>query len=197
MTHVLIATPTADGIVKALYATTLVKTVLAVKDAGWGVDFVSVDSSIPIFNSRNYFSYLLLRQPHFTHLVMIDSDMSFEGNVICRLLSCDKPVVAAAYSQRRMDMEAFTRAARNSALELAELHALALEYNIQIEIESGARQYRHTRSARILFAGDLDDLTVARWRGSRVTGMPAFSRKAARETPRRRHKIMRVRLKKT
>jgi hypothetical protein len=34
MTHVLIATPTAGGVVKGLYATTLLKTVIAVKDAG-------------------------------------------------------------------------------------------------------------------------------------------------------------------
>jgi hypothetical protein len=102
MTHVLIATPTAGGVVKSLYATTLLKTVLAVKDAGWDVDFVTVDSAY-ISKARNYFAYLLLCKPHFTHLVMIDSDMSFEGNVICRLLSSDKPVVAAAYSQRRMD----------------------------------------------------------------------------------------------
>jgi hypothetical protein len=141
MTHVLIATPTAGGVVKALYATTLVKTVLAVKDAGWSVDFVSVDSSY-ISKARNYFVYLLLSQSHFTHLVMIDSDMSFEGNVIRRLLSCDKPVVAAAYSQRRMDMEAFAQAARNPALELAELNALALEYNIHIEIEPGGSQVK-------------------------------------------------------
>jgi hypothetical protein len=57
MTHVLIATPTAGGVVKALYATTLVKTVAAVKDAGWGVDFVTVDSSY-ISKARNYFANL-------------------------------------------------------------------------------------------------------------------------------------------
>jgi hypothetical protein len=55
MTHVLIATPTAGGVVKALYATTLLKTVIAVKDAGWGVDFVTVDSSY-ISRARNYFA---------------------------------------------------------------------------------------------------------------------------------------------
>jgi hypothetical protein len=112
MTHVLIATPTAGGVVKALYATTLLKTVIAVKDAGWGVDFVTFDSAY-ISRARNYFAHLVLREPRFTHLVMIDSDMSFEGHVICRLLRCDKPVVAAAYSQRRMNMVAFAEAARN------------------------------------------------------------------------------------
>jgi len=143
MTHVLIATPTAGGVVKALYATTLLKTVIAVKDAGWGVDFVTVDSSY-ISRARNYFANVLLRQPHFTHLVMIDSDMSFEGHVICRLLRCDKPVVAAAYSQRRMNMEVFAQAARNPELALADLTALALEYNLQPELEAGARQVKVT-----------------------------------------------------
>jgi hypothetical protein len=139
--HVLIATPTAGGIVKALYATTLVKTVIALKDAGWGVDFLTVDSAY-ISRARNYFAHILLNKPHFTHLVMIDSDMSFEGQVICRLLRCNKPVVAAAYSQRQMDMMTFAQAARNSELELADLTALALKYNLQPELEAGSRQLR-------------------------------------------------------
>jgi hypothetical protein len=139
--HVLIATPTAGGIVKALYATTLVKTVIALKDAGWGVDFLTVDSAY-ISRARNYFAHILLNKPHFTHLVMIDSDMSFEGQVICRLLRCNKPVVAAAYSQRQMDMMTFAQVARNSELKLADLTALALKYNLQPELEAGARHLR-------------------------------------------------------
>jgi hypothetical protein len=141
MTHVLIATPTAGGVVKALYATTLVKAVLAVRDAGWGVDFVTLDSSY-ISSARNYFANMLLRQPHFTHLVMIDSDMSVEGHVICRLIRSDKPFVAAAYSQRRMDMGAFAQAARNPELALADLTALALKYTLQPEPEAGTRQVK-------------------------------------------------------
>lgn len=139
--HVLIITPTAGGIVKALYATTLVNTVIALKDAGWGVDFMTIDSAY-ISRSRNCFAHILLNKPHFTHLVMIDSDMSFEGQVICRLLRCNKPVVAAAYSQRQMDMMTFAQTARNSELELADLTALALKYNLQPELEAGTRQLR-------------------------------------------------------
>jgi hypothetical protein len=141
MTHVLIGTPTAGGIVKSLYATTLVKTALAIKDAGWTVDLVTFDGSY-VSIARNYFANVLLRQPHFTHLVMIDSDMSFEGQVVCRLLRCGKPVVAAAYSQRRMDMGAFAQAARNPKLALADLAALASKYNVQPEPEPGTRQVK-------------------------------------------------------
>jgi hypothetical protein len=141
MKHVLIATPTAGGVVKALYATTLVKAVLAVKDAGWSVDFVTLDGSY-VSTARNYFANVLLRQPHFTHLVMIDSDMSVEGHVICRLVRCDKPVVAAAYSQRRMDLEAFAQAARNPELALDDLTALALKYNLWLDPERETRQVK-------------------------------------------------------
>ena len=141
MTHVLIATPTAGGVVKTLYATTLVKTVKAVTEAGWGVDYVTVDGSY-ISKARNYFVNVLRSQPYFTHLVMIDSDMSVEGQLICRLIRCDKPVVATAYSQRRMDMGAFAQAARNPELAPDDLAALALEYNLQPEPEAGTRQVR-------------------------------------------------------
>jgi hypothetical protein len=139
--HVLIVTPTAGGIVNALYATTLVKTVMALKDAGWGVDFVTLDSAY-VSRARNLFAHILLNKPHFTHLVMIDSDMSFEGQVICRLLCCNKPVVAAAYSQRHIDMEAFAQASRNPELTPADRAALALKYNLQPELEPGTRQVK-------------------------------------------------------
>ena len=138
MTHVLVATPTAGGVVKALYGTTLVKAVLALKDAGSNVDFLTVDSSY-IAKARNYFAHILLSNPHFTHLLMIDSDMSVDGHVVRRMLRADKPVVATAYSQRRMDMGVLIDAARRSDLTPADLTALALEYNIAPESEPGTR----------------------------------------------------------
>jgi len=141
MTHVLIATPTAGGVVKSLYATTLLKAALAVKEAGWSVDYVTVDSSY-ISRARNYFANLLLRQSHFTHLIMIDSDMSFERHIICRLVGSGKPVVAAAYSQRHLDMEVFAQAARNPELTIGDLTALALEYNLQPQLEPEARHVK-------------------------------------------------------
>ena len=80
MTHVLIATPTTGGVVKSRFAATLVQVVLAVKDAGWDATFVTVDSCY-VSIARNYFANTLLSQAQFTHLVMIDSDISFEGHI--------------------------------------------------------------------------------------------------------------------
>jgi hypothetical protein len=138
MVHALIATPTAGGLVKSLYAHTLVKTVVAMKDAGWGVDFELFDGCY-ISIARNYFANLLLRKPDYTHLVMVDSDMLFESHVISRLIRSDKPVIAAAYAQRRMDMNTYVEVARNSELELNDIAALSLKYNILPEIEDSSR----------------------------------------------------------
>lgn len=130
--HVLFATPTAGGIVKAGYAHTLFKAAIAVRNAGWRADIVTVDGS-DIVAARNFFANLLLHRPEFTHLMMIDSDMSFDGNVVCRLLRSDKPVVGAAYAKRRMDLKALTQAARDSELAPADLTAVVLDYNLQLE----------------------------------------------------------------
>jgi hypothetical protein len=143
MSRVLIATPTAGGVVKALYATTLVRAVLALTQQGLGVDFLTVDGSY-VSKARNYFAQVLLRNSQITHLIMIDSDMAVDGQVIRRLLDSNKPVVAAAYSQRRINMEAFAKAARGSELSVADLTALALAYNVQPSVLSGTRQLQVT-----------------------------------------------------
>ncbi len=130
--HVLLATPTAGGIVKAIYAHTLFRAATAIRSSGARVEFVTVDGS-DVAAARNFFANLLLRQPDMTHLLMIDSDMSFDGDVILRLLGSDKPVVGTAYAKPHMDLRAFARLARNSELAPADLAALVLEYNIQLK----------------------------------------------------------------
>jgi hypothetical protein len=137
----MIATPTAGGSVKALYAVTLVKVVMAIKAAGWETNFTILDGCY-VSRARNYFANLLLRQPRITHLAMIDSDMSFEGDLICRLLRFNKPIIAAAYSQRRIDLARFAQSARHSELGLDDLAALTLDYNLRPELESGTHHVR-------------------------------------------------------
>jgi hypothetical protein len=141
MTHVLIATPTTGGVVKSRFATTLVEVILSVKDAGWDTTFVTVDSCY-ISIARNYFANTLLSQAQFTHLVMIDSDMVFDGHVVCRLIRSGKPVVAAAYPARQMNWQAFTVASRHPELSEANRLALALNYPLEPASEPGTRQVK-------------------------------------------------------
>src|SRR3712207_2225286 len=130
--HVLLATPTTGGILKASYAHTLFRASMAVRDSGGRVEFVTVDSS-DVATARNFFANLLLRRPDITHLLMIDSNMSVSGDVILRLLRSDKPVFGTVYAKPHMDLEAFAQSARNSELAPADLAALVLEYNVQLK----------------------------------------------------------------
>jgi hypothetical protein len=143
MTHVLIATPTAGGVVKARFTTTLVEVILAVKEAGWDTTFVTVDSCY-ISMARNYFANTLLNQAQLTHLVMIDSDMFFDGHVVCRLIRSGKPVIAAAYPARQMNWQTFTVASRRPELSEANRFALSLSYPLEPASEPGTRQVKVT-----------------------------------------------------
>jgi hypothetical protein len=129
--HVLIATPTVGGIVKTSYANTLFRAAVAVTSSGGRAEFVAVDDS-DVAVARNFFANLLLRRPDITHLLMIDSDMSFDGDVILRLLYSNKPVIGAVYAKRHMDLQAFAQAARSSKFAPADLAALVLEYDVQL-----------------------------------------------------------------
>jgi hypothetical protein len=131
--QVLIATPTAGGTVKARFAVTLFKVAAAIRDAGWRAEFASLDGS-SIVAARNYFANLVLRRAEFTHLLMIDSDMAFEGGVARRLLDAGRPVAAAAYAKRSLDLRRFAAAAaRDPASAPEALAALALRYNVLLE----------------------------------------------------------------
>jgi len=141
--HILFGTPTAGGIVKVRYAQTLFQAAIAVKEAGWSAELMTLDSAY-IARARNYFANSLLRQPNISHLVMIDSDMYFERHIICRLLSFGKPFVAGAYTKRRMDLGIFAQAARHPELTMPELVALASEYNLVPQLEPGSRQLKVT-----------------------------------------------------
>jgi hypothetical protein len=143
MTHVLIGTPTAGGVVKSRFASTLVEVVLAVKDAGWDATFATVDGCY-VSIARNYFANKLLSQAQFTHLLMIDSDISFDGHLVCRLIRSGKPVIAAAYPGRQMNWQAFAVASRHPELSEANRFALALTYPLELASEPGTRQVKVT-----------------------------------------------------
>ena len=134
MTDILIATPSAGGVVRAAYATTLVDVVTALKNAGHRVQYVGFDGSSPAL-ARNHFANLLLRQPGLSHLLMIDSDMAFDGALVLRMLAMDRPFVAAAYPRRALDLDAFAAAARRDPRPAEMLAGLVAEQTLQLDAE--------------------------------------------------------------
>lgn len=143
---ILIATPLTGGSVRALYSVTLFKTLKRIHDCGGQADLITFDGSC-IVSARNYFAAKLLRDNSYTHLFMIDSDMSFDGDIIEKLVSKDKHFVAGIYPQRRIDLNRFAVEAADrltiprSPPNLPRLMAVSMEYNVIPTHEQSVVEY--------------------------------------------------------
>jgi hypothetical protein len=100
MAAILVAVPTFKN---QLTATTFLTThalakLLHMKGVGYGVTAIS---SPDIEWVRNFFlSYWYYKQPQYSHLLMIDDDMGFNGDVVVDMLLFDQPVVGAIYPKK-------------------------------------------------------------------------------------------------
>ncbi|MCV2876816.1 hypothetical protein OE810_11200 [Rhodobacteraceae bacterium XHP0102] len=60
-----------------------------------------------IVMSRNYLLSFFMSHPDFTHALFLDSDLSFSGDQILRLLQFDEDFTVAAYPRRKLRLQAF------------------------------------------------------------------------------------------
>jgi len=100
-TVLLIAMPTQGDI-----ATPTVKSLIHLTQAlpQWGVafGFTTYEFSDIVF-SRNQLMSLFFTEKKYTHLLLLDSDMSFEPETIRRLLRFDADFVAVPYAKKYLD----------------------------------------------------------------------------------------------
>lgn len=107
--RIMIATPTAGGVTTVAYAKTLIAATIAIHEAGGGYRHLNVDGADVVI-ARNLLAHALLQDESCTHILFIDSDMSVELEVLRHFLNVRKPMVGAAYSERRIDLTAFADA---------------------------------------------------------------------------------------
>ena len=103
---VLIGTPTAGGIAKIQYSTSVLSCANAVAEVGGRCDLVTFDGAHLVI-ARNYIAHCALTDPEVTHVLSLDSDMDVDINVFRRMIAADADLIAAVYTERGMDMQAF------------------------------------------------------------------------------------------
>ena len=124
-----IATPTADGIAMAGYVEALAGLLLRLGEVGIRATFRTLDGDNLILQ-RN----LLVREflaSKATHLLFIDSDMTFPADLAEKLLDTGKPLIGAVYPKRRLDLAGLRRHLDHAAFDDA--FALAQDWNVQFE----------------------------------------------------------------
>ncbi|MGB0410695.1 MAG: hypothetical protein ACPGFA_03820 [Pikeienuella sp.] len=103
---VLIGTPTAGGIAKIQYSTSVLACANAVAEAGGTCELVTFDGAHLVI-ARNYIAHCALSDPAITHVLSLDSDMDVDIEVFRRLIAANVDLVAAVYTERGMDLQAF------------------------------------------------------------------------------------------
>jgi hypothetical protein len=101
-TMIFIATPTSGGTAKMPYVISLVGLVASLERQGVPTMYANFDGA-NVSEQRDALAYHFLASTA-THLLFIDSDMSFPANLAEALLALDKPFVGTAYAKRQIDL---------------------------------------------------------------------------------------------
>ena len=88
-----------------------------------------------ITRARNTLVQLFMDDPgNYTHLLFIDADIGFSEKSVFRMLDLDEEVVAGIYPRKAIDWRKVKkRITNNPDIDIEELHAASLEYNINVK----------------------------------------------------------------
>ena len=125
--RILVGTPTYNGQLTTPFATSLLALAKALGDS---MAWVTTSGTLIAF-ARNVLASRALEEDY-SHLLFIDSDVSFQPELVQRLIDFDEPVVGAVYPQRTIDPHRFFQQARarhdpNAAWATSLSFPLALE----------------------------------------------------------------------
>ncbi|WP_075215628.1 hypothetical protein [Mongoliimonas terrestris] len=94
-------------------------------------DHISLDLKIAqatvVHRARNAFASVLLNDPDYSHMLLVDPDIGFRPSLVERMLAFDQPVLGATYPTGALDRDAFAVRAREVSTG-AEAEICALEY---------------------------------------------------------------------
>lgn len=99
---VLICTPTAEGNVTTVYASSIFRTIKALESKGIETFYKSI-SMAEVSRARNILTSQFLTENRCSHLLFVDNDIGFRANLILRLLDSGFDFVGAACPSRMLD----------------------------------------------------------------------------------------------
>ncbi len=103
--HIFIGIPTADQNISTGTAKSLYRLALALHKNDISTSLFFAESADIIENRNILAAYFL--ESKASHLLSIDSDISFEPQVVADFVNLKKPLVGAAYPKRRIDMKTY------------------------------------------------------------------------------------------
>src|SRR5919199_5342694 len=140
----MIATPCAHGMVTEQYASSLFGLTTLLLSRGVEAALLTTRAS-DLEYSRNQLAALMLSDSSFTHLLFIDSDMSFRPGLVGRMLDFDEDFVSSVYVKRGLNLERLLSDARpEEGTDRDALHRLVsrnMEYTLYPVMRDGKAQF--------------------------------------------------------
>ena len=117
--HVFLATPCYGGVVTQGYMQSVIGIMQQAGPNGYDVTLALLGQDALITRSRNTLVAHFMANEAATHILFIDSDISFDPTLVHRLIAADKDVVAASYPLKTYywDAQAEQRLRRGEALD--------------------------------------------------------------------------------
>nr|WP_321986638.1 hypothetical protein [uncultured Lichenicoccus sp.] len=104
--HLFLATPCYGGVVTQGYMQSVIGVMRRAAQDGYDVTLGLLGQDALITRSRNTLLAHFMALPHATHILFIDSDISFEPTLVHALLAAGKPFCAASYPLKTLYWDA-------------------------------------------------------------------------------------------
>jgi hypothetical protein len=101
--NILLATPCYGNMMTRNFFHSVLKLKDICKSVDINVDISTIGNESLITRARNYFVSLILANPTYTHLLFIDSDITFDPLSVVRMVQSEKMLVAGAYPKKHID----------------------------------------------------------------------------------------------
>jgi hypothetical protein len=139
--NLLIATPCYGGLVYEGYLRSLLELQKILLQLNIKFSIYTIGNESLITRARNSIVALFLGNKDLTHLLFIDSDITFSPESVIRFLRYRKPVLGGAYPKKHVDLNLTKNSLkRNPDISEPDLLAQSLHYAVNVISESNSDQ---------------------------------------------------------
>lgn len=127
---ILVATPVAGGVVTHDYMHGVSSFMARCRELGWSVAVVTQPDGL-VTRSRNSFASMVVRDPSFTHLLMLDADVVVPTEGLVRLVSSGHDVAGCSVALRNVNWDrAKELSAGHAHVPVEQLRLVATQYAV-------------------------------------------------------------------
>ncbi len=134
--HILLATPCYGGVLHRGYFHSVLNLQKMCQIHGYQLTVHTIGNESLITRGRNFYVSLVLGHPHITHLLFIDSDITFSPENVIRMIQFNKEIVCGIYPKKGINWEKITELSKMEEITKENIERISLDYVINFDKET-------------------------------------------------------------